>query len=242
MRERFGIYKSSREIRRFVIVLRWLSVFALAALLYQLPLEWLYPKVRSDRRELSASDSVQLTTEETSAIHQQVADLLEDIKRLQRSYSNERPSTYLLPADEASIGKLEKLVGTKLPESYRAFLKINNGQSRQSSFFGGQPMLSAEQAYESSELMIGLAFDYISVPLKHEGSWFHPACIVISDSDGGGFSLNAYDGKIYAWDHDGGSLDLVADSFVDFLARLRESLKNGEYFASRTRWDKRSEK
>ncbi len=69
---------------------------------------------------------------------------------------------------------------------------------------------------------------YKAIPLADQGLWFHPGCLAFSDLDGGGLAINASSGKIYEWNHDGGQLTFVADSFTTLLRRMLRHLKTAE--------------
>jgi cell wall assembly regulator SMI1 len=132
------------------------------------------------------------------------------------------------PATDAQIAEVERHVGP-LPLDFRSYLQLHNGHADHSGgFYGYQPLLSCESMINDSKDLLSIGTNYQEIPLHHEGAWFHPGCLIFEEQDGGGYVINATTGVIYRWDHDGGPLHFLAESFTEMLKRMVRNLETGD--------------
>lgn len=140
------------------------------------------------------------------------------------------------PASTDEIDELECMVGP-LPLDFKAYLRIANGQKFGGQFFGDQQLLNCKEIADHSREYMDIGKDDQEIPLMHEGVWFHPGALIFEALDGGGYAINATSGVIYSWDHDGGPLKPIANSFTDMLEWMLACLQAGEGpTCADTRW------
>lgn len=177
---------------------------------------------------------------EQRQIRDHVVSLLNKIERLRlERHPEEGSCKFLEPAKENEILAIEEYSGARLPEDFRAYLELHDGQDRRSSFYGYQPLLSCKEILSQSKDLLSIFSAHSSLPLNHQGDWYHPAALIFEERDGGGYAINALNGKVYSWDHDGGSLRLKANSFTDFLEVLVACLEAGDGpNAALSKWDR----
>jgi cell wall assembly regulator SMI1 len=149
-------------------------------------------------------------------------------------------------ASEDDIAKLEKKIGGKLPKEYIEFLKIHNGQNRDSEgLIDTEELLSTERVIEEwsvwkelldkgdfndskSESDDGIKSDWWNskwIPITYDGSGNH-YCIDI-DPDKSGTS-----GQIIRMWHDSAERELISRSFKEWISSYVNDLEKGKYVYS----------
>ena len=149
-------------------------------------------------------------------------------------------------ASENDIDKLEKTIGEKLPKEYVEFLKVHNGQNRDSEgLIETEELLSSERVIDEwslwkelldkgdfedsrSEPSIGIKSDWWNskwIPITYDGSGNH-YCIDL-DPDKGGKS-----GQVIRMWHDSAERELIASSFKEWISNYVSDLEKGNYVYS----------
>jgi cell wall assembly regulator SMI1 len=143
-------------------------------------------------------------------------------------------------ASAVSISQLEQHLGVSLPEDYKTFLLLCNGENSDSaSFYFGQ-LLSVEDVKSqwnvwkelldddtfagiTSEPQKGIRNDWWSprwIPITHDGAGNH-LCLDL-DPIGGGVR-----GQIITMWHDSGERELMFGNFTEWLDFILVGLENG---------------
>ena len=149
-------------------------------------------------------------------------------------------------ASEDDIAKLEKTIGGKLPKEYIDFLKIHNGQNRDSEgLIDTEELLSTERVIEEwfvwKELLDKGDFnDSQSEPNKGiKSDWWSPKWIPITyDGSGNHYCIdmdpdtNGESGQIIRMWHDSAERELVASSFKEWISNYVNDLEKGKYVYS----------
>ena len=147
------------------------------------------------------------------------------------------------PLEESFLGALEQMLGFKLPDNYRDFLKCNNGGRPQGRlvfhFFeeaDGSVLDNFYGIHPNHDLNLLKKIQYIGDRIPSD-------CFPIANDVFGNLILivvkGRQRGKIYFWDHEMESeegqeptyenMTLVANSFEDFINGLQdEHVKDGE--------------
>ncbi|ANQ49389.1 molybdenum cofactor biosynthesis protein MoeA [Flammeovirga sp. MY04] len=149
-------------------------------------------------------------------------------------------------ASEVDITKLEKTIGGKLPKDYIEFLKIHNGQERDSEgLIDTEEFLSTDRVIEEwsvwkdlldkgdfkeseSEPDEGIKPDWWNskwIPITYDGNGNH-YCIDIDPSSSG------TNGQIIRMWHDSGERELIANSFKEWISNYVNDLEKGKYVYS----------
>jgi len=150
------------------------------------------------------------------------------------------------PATEDQISKLEKTIQEKLPKEYIEFLKLHNGQNRESEgLISTEELLSIERVIEEwvvwkallekgdfdgsqSSPDKGIKSDWWNpkwIPITYDGSGNH-FCIDI-DPDNGGKK-----GQIIRMWHDSAEREFIANSFNEWFNNYVTDLEKGKYVYS----------
>ena len=150
-------------------------------------------------------------------------------------------------ASEDDITKLEKTIGEKLPKDYIEFMKIHNGQERDSEgLIDTEEFLSTDRVIEEwsvwkdlldkgdfkdseSEPEEGIKADWWNskwIPITYDGSGNH-YCIDIDPATGG------TNGQIIRMWHDSAERELVANSFKEWISNYVNDLEKGKYVYSK---------
>lgn len=144
------------------------------------------------------------------------------------------------------IDKLEKTIGTKLPQEYIQFLQIHNGQSRDSEgLIDTEELLSAERIIEEwtvwKDLLDKGDFDDSqSTPGNGiKSDWWNPKWIPITyDGHGNHYCIDldpgigGTSGQIIRMWHDSSERELIASSFKEWIAKYVRALEKGKYVYS----------
>lgn len=204
------------------------TVVSLLLWRYYFPPDTIHPARRSERRSIPVAFSQQ---QRAAEIRHEVRELLEKTQQVWAArFPNDPMGEFNPPASTADLAKLERIVGP-LPLDFLAYLEWANGQrDRQGQFYSSATLMTAEDIYTQSIELHSLCTQFMQIPLTDEGLWFHPGCLLFSDLDGGGLAINASSGKIYEWDHDGGQLTLIADSFTALLQRMLRHLETADRY------------
>lgn len=139
---------------------------------------------------------------------------IEELRRLDARYRQEKPNLFRLstpdkPASEEQLTEMERAIGVRLPQSYRAFLReFGGGNYGLETFFSADP---------NSEWYL---------PLKHgEASRYLPeGLLAFSDDGAGGYyvfqvlSGQAQEAVCY-WNQDGGESPTEFKDVIEFVAR-----------------------
>lgn len=234
-----GVERKRRRYRLLKSIV-WGTLLAISLWLYFFPVDYFQPESRSEKRPTPVAFEQRHREKEIVA---EVKELVLKIQKLwTEKYPDEPMGELAPPAPESEIEELERLVGP-LPLDFKAFLRIANGHTnRGGRFFGYQPLLNCKRILEDSRDLAAMGQDYQEIPLTHADVWFHPGALIFEEQDGGGYAINAANGVVYNWDHEGGSLSPVAHSFQDMLRRMLACLEaDGGPGAGYTRWDLRYE-
>ena len=150
------------------------------------------------------------------------------------------------PADNEALMTLEKQLNVALPESYKAFLKIHNGQDRDSEgLIETEELLSSDRILEEwrvwKDLLDSGDFDDSEsapdegvkndwwnvrwIPITYDGSGNH-YCIDLDPAPGG------TEGQIIRMWHDSGERELLAESFEEWLKNYVDQWEEGDYVYS----------
>jgi len=150
------------------------------------------------------------------------------------------------PATKEDIARLEKLIGTELPEDYVNFLMIHNGQNRESGgLIDAEEILSTERIAEEwqvwKDLLDGGDFKGIKsepdkgvkndwwnskwIPITYDGSGNH-YCIDLDPNSGG------TKGQIIRMWHDSPEREVIAGSFKEWMTDYINALEKGKYVYS----------
>jgi cell wall assembly regulator SMI1 len=149
-------------------------------------------------------------------------------------------------ATDEDFEELEDLIDKKLPEEFKAFYRIHNGQTQSSlGIIDAEELLSIERIMDEwsvwkelydkgvfddsvSEADKGVKEDWwnpLWVPITYDGSGNH-YCLDLSPDEGG------KKGQIIRIWHDSPERELIEDSFSMWVNYFAEELESGEYFFS----------
>jgi len=149
-------------------------------------------------------------------------------------------------ADEEDFESLEEVINKKLPEDFKAFYGVHNGQDTASEgLIDTEEFLSTERIMDEWQVWKDLydkgVFDE-SVSEADDGikeRWWHPSWIPITyDGSGNHYCLDlspdegGKKGQIIRIWHDSPERELVASSFSEWLNEFTEDLGNEEYIYS----------
>ena len=150
------------------------------------------------------------------------------------------------PASEDDIVKLENMISGELTKEYIDFLKIHNGQNRDSEgLINTEELLSTERIIEEwsvwKELLDNGEFNGIQsepdkgirndwwnsrwIPITYDGSGNH-YCIDFNPSNGG------KNGQVIRIWHDSPERELIANSFKEWMTNYVQDLEKGNYVYS----------
>jgi cell wall assembly regulator SMI1 len=145
-------------------------------------------------------------------------------------------------ASERKISALEQKLGVRLPDDYRAFLALSDGQVEDTEFyFQDGELLSSKNVYSqwgvwkellddgtfedsASEPQLGIRGDWWNarwIPFTHDGGGNH-LCLDLDPAKGGTV------GQIISMEHDNGERLIMFNSFSHWLEQLLEDLDSGE--------------
>jgi cell wall assembly regulator SMI1 len=145
-------------------------------------------------------------------------------------------------ASDKQIAKLEKRLGVELPDEYKTFLQLCNGQKddAEAGFYDGE-LLSAENVViqwdvwrdlleggdfegTTSEPQKGIRNDWWNpkwIPITYDGNGNH-LCIDLEPARGG------RPGQIITMWHDSAERELMYASFTDWLEHILNGVESGE--------------
>jgi cell wall assembly regulator SMI1 len=145
-------------------------------------------------------------------------------------------------ASDKQIAKLEKRLGVELPEEYKTFLQLCNGQKAdaEAGFYDGE-LLSCENVViqwdvwrdlleggdfegTTSEPQKGIRNDWWNpkwIPITYDGNGNH-LCIDLEPARGG------RPGQIITMWHDSAERELMYASFTDWLEHILSGVESGE--------------
>jgi cell wall assembly regulator SMI1 len=159
--------------------------------------------------------------------------------------------TFQPGASEAEIADLERHVGLELPDDFRTFLKLCNGQIQdpQAGFYSGD-LMSVTDIKSTWSMMQGLIKkgtfkDSTSYPGKGvNAAWWNPAwvpfiswttgdntCIDLDPAKGG------TRGQVIIFWHDQGDRNIKQASFTEWLEVLLADIECGEIVYDREEYD-----
>ena len=150
-------------------------------------------------------------------------------------------------ASEDDLQKLEETINAKLPEDFKAFYRVHNGQKSWEGVIDCQELLSIERIIDEwkvwkglldSEAFIGPDGSYKSEPREQEvkNDWWNPGWIPFT-SDGAGNHLcvdldpnpgGTY-GQVIEMIHDDADRSLKASSLMTYIEHYTEKLKSDAY-------------
>ncbi|MDF1549831.1 MAG: SMI1/KNR4 family protein [Bacteroidales bacterium] len=149
-------------------------------------------------------------------------------------------------ASDEDFEDLEDLISKRLPDEFKAFYRIHNGQDASSEgLIDTEELLSTERIMDEWQVWKDLydrgVFDE-SVSEADDGvkeNWWHPLWIPITyDGSGNHYCLDlspdegGKKGQIIRIWHDSPERELIADSFTEWINDFAEDLIDGEYFYS----------
>ena len=141
---------------------------------------------------------------------------------------------------------MKELINKSLPEDFKAFYGIHNGQdSTSEGIFDTEEFLSTERIMDEWQVWKDLfdkgVFDE-SVSEADDGvkeKWWHPAWVPITyDGSGNHYCLDlspdegGKKGQIIRIWHDSPERELIASSFSEWINEFAEDLENEEYIYS----------
>jgi cell wall assembly regulator SMI1 len=149
-------------------------------------------------------------------------------------------------ADEEDFENLEELINKKLPEEFKAFYSIYNGQdSTSEGIIDTEELLSTERIMDEWQVWKDLydkgVFDESTVEADVEvkEKWWHPAWIPLTyDGSGNHYCLDlspdekGKKGQIIRIWHDSPEREFIAPSFAEWMEGFAEDLGNEEYVYS----------
>jgi cell wall assembly regulator SMI1 len=204
---------------------KWLMVPAVFLFCLFVPFDTFVPTVRSTRR----SPSPRLSQARALEIRNETARIIESLSnRKLRNSADERAEGKLrLRPNVNDIEKIEAFVGTRLPEDLRYFLEQYDGLEQGRSYRGCH-WLKRSEILKQGRDNLSIHAGYVLAPQCIPGSWYHPAFVPFEDLDGSGLGVDVFTGVIYHWDHDGGKLEKVANSFRDLLSAFDTQIADGK--------------
>ena len=150
-------------------------------------------------------------------------------------------------ADEEDFENLEDLINKKLPEDFKTFYSIHNGQeSTSEGLIDTEEFLSTERIMDEWQVWKDLydknVFDESNVEPDDgvKEKWWHPAWIPLTyDGSGNHYCLDlspdegGHKGQIIRIWHDSSERELIATSFTEWIEEFAEDLSNEEYVYSK---------
>ena len=148
-----------------------------------------------------------------------------------------------LPATDNEITQLEAAISTSLPQDFKAFLKIHNGQmSKAGWLIDGSELLSSERIADewgvwngllsggdfegiTSEPDTGIKNDWWNpkwIPFTYDGSGNH-LCLDLDPAEAGNI------GQVISMWHDDGERKIIAHSFAAWFQQYIDDLQSGKY-------------
>jgi len=139
---------------------------------------------------------------------------IEELRTLDERYRQEKPNLFQLatpdqPASEAQLSEVERAIGARLPQTYRAFLREFGGGS-----YGLATIFSADP---NSEWYLLLK--------QREASGYLPEGLLAFSDDfaGGNYILKVLNGQaqeaVFYWNQDGGESSTEFNDVFEFVAR-----------------------
>lgn len=203
----------------------WSIALAGAIWLYFYPVDNFVPRERSERRPVPVAHAEE---KDKATIEERVAFLLDEYPKIWNEKFGQREGRVKPfgepPATTKMIARLERQVGP-LPVAFKAYLMLHNGGGR---LFESTPLLNCNHMLSQSIDLLAIGTDYQQLPLTHEDIWFHPGALVFEEADGGGLVINATNGVIYSWNHDGGPFLKVGNGFLEMLETTNQKIKDGQ--------------
>jgi len=145
---------------------------------------------------------------------------------------------------ESDIEKLEKTIGTKLPNDFKDFYKLHNGQNNSAGLIESEELLSFDRIIDEWSVWKGLldkkSFEKSGVPFESDADegikniWWNKFWIPFTyDGSGNHYCIDLDPDKggkvgqvIRMW-HDDSERTLIADSFKEFISGYADDLSNG---------------
>lgn len=149
-------------------------------------------------------------------------------------------------AEEGDFEELEDLINKRLPDEFKAFYSIHNGQNYDDGgLIDTEELLSTQRIMEEWQVWKDLqekgVFDE-QVSEADDGikeKWWHPAWIPLTyDGSGNHYCLDlspdegGTKGQIIRIWHDGPERELIASSFTEWIKGYAECLEKDEYVFS----------
>ncbi|MDO5105243.1 SMI1/KNR4 family protein [Capnocytophaga sp.] len=175
----------------------------------------------------------------TNTIWQKIIAIIKDINP--KAYQSLNP-----PATDAEIERLEREVGVPLPESFKAYLKVCNGQQHNDYEYlllGYNAFLSVDEMIASRQLQLDLFADEEPIdhlaenkikPVIWDKNWlpfanYEGSSMLILDFNAG---KNGKNGQVFTHfpgaDFEADEV-VIADSFAEFSQKVLTSLQEKNY-------------
>lgn len=147
-------------------------------------------------------------------------------------------------ATDENLNLLEKTINAKLPESFKEFYKIHDGQSGGPGMFDCEEFLSIDRIIDEYSIWKKLLdqnklqgtsnpdegiknnwWNSLWIPITYDGSGNH-YCLDLDPSEEGHY------GQIIRMWHDDSERTLEADSFLEWVTTYKENLESGQFVYS----------
>ena len=166
---------------------------------------------------------------------------IEKWKKIKNHLNNEQIASLNPPASSSDINELEKAIKHKIPEDFKNFIKIHNGQSINSiGIFNGLSFLSTKHIYSNwsiwKELLDYGDFSKNTVKNSPEilADWWNISWIPFTDNGSGDHlcidlspSISGTYGQIIEVLHDNNTRTLISNSFSEWLNFfIKREIKN----------------
>ncbi|WP_160714365.1 SMI1/KNR4 family protein [Chitinophaga solisilvae] len=145
------------------------------------------------------------------------------------------------------LESLEKLIGKAMPDDFKAFYVVHNGQQRvRTGLVDADQLLPVEDIIEKwhywQDLLDAGTFQYNGEPIASEpdtgirNNWWNPLWIPITSDGFGNYHCIDLDpapegtyGQIITLWHDDGHREIIAPSFREWIAQYLDAVERGDY-------------